>query len=53
MELAELANTAIKGLEQGQDEIRPGLVGQLRWIRRLAPDLVVGKAGAEQMGVEG
>ena len=53
MELAELANAAIKGLEQGRDEIRPGLVGLLRWIRRLAPDLVVGKAGAEQMGLEG
>ena len=41
MPVDELARQAIRGMESGKQEIRPGLTKVLGWMSRIAPDFMM------------
>lgn len=45
MPVDELARHAVEGLEQGTEEIRPGLSNALKWMSRIAPDFALKMLG--------
>lgn len=49
MDVDKLARACVRGLEQGRDEILPGMSPVLRMMGRLAPRMVVRRADAERM----
>ncbi len=50
MDVTKLAEAAMRGLEQGRDEILPGMSPLIRLIGRLNPHAIIRRADAERMG---
>lgn len=53
MDVNALAQAALRGLEQGRDEILPGPTPILRLLGRLAPHMTLRRADAERMSAQG
>jgi uncharacterized oxidoreductase len=55
MKLDKMVSVALKGLEKDTDEIRPGMTNALKWMSRVAPNLMLSqlnKSVAQELAKE-
>ena len=55
MQLDKMVSVALKGLEKDTDEIRPGMTNVMKWMSRVAPNLMLSqlnKSVAQELAKE-